>query len=159
LITVIRKVKLANNGKEVEAAFLEIRNLTNSTIDSNFVYFFNSKFYIIGKDTLNKHAYVFLPQIEGNNKQNFPDGIEDITVNKNVSTTINNQNFIDCVYTTETIRHQNAAAPFGWLFESTTYFKPKVGYVYWKAKSDIINHYVSGNIFYVRRILDYHIEP
>ena len=168
LITVIGKaqyVDVAIIMPPVESIVLEVKNLTQGTLDTIHTFYINPNydnayFMIRSKDTFN--LPIKIPLVEGTKRIIKPGtgfDFDDFTFYKNASVTVLNKTFDSCNYTEDYQYYYGLHRQNGYRVK--TYFKANIGFVYWEVNDDwgFDNVYINYTKFKYRRLIDYHIEP
>jgi hypothetical protein len=172
LITVIGKTTIVDTVQEnriffrnrfdtIESFMLEVKNLTNATLDTIHAFYYNAQFFIKpNKDIF--RLIMHLPIAEGTQivktPMPYPNYLDSINVIKNSSVNVLNQKFDNCIYYSEFYSLYTGANSYG--NHLTTYLKPGIGFVYWEYFNGSGNHYgFEDDSWYYRRLIDYHIAP
>ena len=153
----------------MDATILQVKNLTTSRIDSNYVFYYRANFIVTEKypANINFYAdskYLFthdmrfrFPLIEGSTWLSQNNGHTGYT-KKDTTAIILNKPFPNCRYTYEYLFDFQGANAYGKTSES--FLQNNVGFVFWKAGSSSSSHYgSSSDAWFVRRIIDYYIAP
>ncbi|MEI8075349.1 MAG: hypothetical protein WCH78_11425 [Bacteroidota bacterium] len=148
----------------VFAFMLEVKNLTKGTLDTNYAVYYDSSFNVYKmKNTDNLYLTLRLPQFETKLASGsiiiLPFYVLNIyTVVKSAVVSVNNKVFNGCIYTEVSGTHFYSSVDT-WVYHSTTFLKPAIGFVYWSFQSEYHSQYPSNNNWSVRRLIDYHVEP
>lgn len=156
LITVMGKTTLEKLNNQ-EAFFLTVKNLTKGTLDTNYAYYSNAHFTIKSSKSGTTFVNLTLPQVEGR----FPYYDKTATysalyVKKDTAVVLRNVKYDNCIYTNDDVL---SGWPNSYVYQSIDFMKPNLGFVYWYMQSEQKSHYVSGNTWTVRKILDFYIAP
>ena len=155
IITVIGKRKITDS---VEATILEVKNLTKSRIDSNYVFYYRANFIVTEKYPANINFYAKSNYLyPGDMRFRFP-LIEGPWQKKDTTAIVLNKPFPNCRYTYEYRYDFQGANAYSYTSES--FLQNNVGFVFWKTGSSSSSHYGShSEHWFVRRIMDYYIAP
>ena len=169
MITVIGTKKIADS---VISSILEVKNLTYSQTDTIYAFYFRSDF-IITKYPNNIYAYADnkylnqydmrfrLPPAEGKyfiSTNSLLARTDSICIKKDSTAQIINNSFAACLYTSEYEYDFQGANAYSYFSKSL--LKNNVGLVYWYAEYYSASHYgSSSDSWFIRRILDYAVQP
>lgn len=161
IITVIGKAAFteANYGfNRSESFLLEVRNITKKSLDTIHAFYDSSTFYIVPhKDTF--FLFSNMPLMEGVSKNvyNFYPKMGFGQVNKNVTVSLFNKTYDNCIFYFDSLDQFSGNRGYG--HELKTYLKPGVGYVDWKYKEFGFYYGALATRTYRRRLMDYYIAP
>lgn len=164
IITVVGKTKLTDS---VQAALLQVKNLTTGKTDTSFAFYYRSNFIVSQyKSTdLSSYAKAYflrafdmrfrLPLVDGTYKIM---GYDSIYIKKDTTVAVLNKQFQHCLFTYESFDYFQGA--FKEYFASASFIGNNIGFLYWRALYGYKSHYgYGGDSWYVRRIMDYYIAP
>lgn len=164
IITVVGKTSLTDS---VEAALLQVKNLTSGKTDTSYAFYYLSNFIVSENRPTDISSYAVNYYLKKNDMRfRLPlrEGAyriapsDTIYLKKDTTATVLNRKFPPSIFTFERLYDFQGANSF--QYGSDSFWGNNIGFLYWRASFKSHSHYgYHTDTWYVRRIMDYYIAP
>jgi hypothetical protein len=147
------KIPFRKRYDTVNAFMLEVKNLTNGNVDTNYVFYYNAFFIIYAKIGFN--ILIKVPLVSGTQVIGIPNGYHSYFVDKNSWITVLDKLFDNCIQCKDDFK---SGWPYQTFGSNNFYLKQSVGIVYWENLTGHGDQYSgTSSSWGFRRLIDSHI--
>ena len=168
MITVTGKTKLSDS---VQAAILQVKNLTSGKTDTSYAFYYRSNFIVSQIKLTDLSPYAkdyFIGAYDMRFRLPLTDGLYSflpyattVYIKKDTLITVLNKQFLHTVFTHEFFPNYIGSLVFYIFLGSDSFLGNNIGFLYWRASHDYgrVAYGKSTKHWFVRRIMDYYIAP
>ena len=168
IITVTGKTKLSDS---VQAAILQVKNLTSGKTDTSYAFYYRSNFIVSQIKLTDLSPYAkdyFIGAYDMRFRLPLTDGLYSflpyattVYIKKDTLITVLNKQFLHTVFTHEFFPNYIGSLVFYIFLGSDSFLGNNIGFLYWRASHDYgrVAYGKSTKHWFVRRIMDYYIAP
>ena len=166
MITVTGKTKLSDS---VQAAILQVKNLTSGKTDTSYAFYYRSNFIVSQIKLTDLSPYAkdyFIGAYDMRFRLPLTDSLysffpyETVYIKKDTLITVLNKQFLHTVFTHEFYPDLYGGLSSSNFLGSDSFLGNNIGFLYWRAYYSHGNHNgLYTEHWFVRRIMDYYIAP